>query len=328
MQLLVGAMIVVLALLIPAHLFPPIGALGVILWHLFRYGGVVRCCKFRAPLPTLLMILPLAKFLMSNRNQSFALARSIPKLREVFTDFNSGNATLVNALVIVSSCVPGGRFNQSLIAASLENKQRFCAASSRERQLGVRCVLFDAASQGEHHPKWEKYIHLRQEMAFSREAWFMWIDCDAVFTNASFAWDELLLLGQMDAAVEMSRGLARDMVLARDRNGFNMGVFFMRNTPWSLGFLDAMLALQAGIDQEPTKRERLRDQRALDELLRADSSIIRRIRAVPQQLINSFFSHSEGNGVAWEDGDWIAHQVDCQRPECNADLESLAVKLH
>merc|ERR1712217_523058 len=99
------------------------------------------------------------------------------------------------------------------------------------------------------------------------------------------------------------------LVLAKDRNGFNMGVFFLRNTPWSLGFLNAMLAMQSHIDMVVDRRrtwQTLRDQQALDALLHFDTGLMNRIRVVPQRLINSFFSHNKGNGDLWQAGDWIA----------------------
>ncbi|CAK0881794.1 unnamed protein product [Prorocentrum cordatum] len=163
-------------------------------------------------------------------------------------------------------------------------------------------------------------------MASSRDEWFMWIDCDAIFTNVSFDWSHLLPQRGRDTGARPSR----DLVVSRDRNGFNLGVFFLRNTPWSLGYIDAMLARQEHIDHQLWRRRRpnsLRDQRALDDMLLADPLLIRRLQVVPQKLINSFLSHSKGNGAIWGQGDWIAHQVDCLRAECNAELLDVARRL-
>jgi len=313
----VGAMLTAIFFLFPAEISPPIGAVAVLVWQSVKVGGVLRCRVARVPLIPVVAIAAIPSVMLSwamHRNKP-----GRPRIVEVLTDFNNGTVELSSSLVIVSSCVPGGRFDAGVISASLENKRRYCNLKKAMRSSHVRCMLFDSQTQGQHHAKWEKYIHFRKEMATSRDEWFMWIDCDAVFTNASFDWSAVL----PPLKVSSARRPSRDMVLSRDRNGFNLGVFLLRNTPWSLGFIDAMLAMQTQIDQT-NHPNGLRDQKALGELLRVDPLLIRRLHVVPQRLMNSYFSHSKGNGELWEEGDWIAHQVDCIRQECNSELMQLA----
>lgn len=303
--------------LLPAEVSPQVGAAAVLFWHTVKAGGILRCRVAQVPLIPVVAIAAIPSVMLS-----WAMQRTkpgTPRIIEVLTDFNNGTLELDSSLAVVSSCVPGGRFDAGVISASLNNKRRYCNLNQAMRSSRTRCILFDAQTPGQHHAKWEKYIHFRQEMAVSRDEWFMWIDCDAVFTNASFDWNAIL----PPLKVSSVRRPSRDMVLSRDRNGFNLGVFFLRNTPWSLGFIDAMLAMQTRIDQT-NQPNGLRDQKALDKLLLTDPLLMRHLHVVPQRLINSFFSHSKGNGALWEEGDWIAHQVDCISPECNAELTQLA----
>lgn len=320
----VGVMAATVLVLLPAEVLLPVSLAAVLSWHVFRVGGFLRCSAFRAPFIPTVTLMSLPKLWASWTAQRTKPGR--PQIVEVLTDDNNGTVALHNALVVVSACIRGGRFDDEVVHASLQNKQRYCDLYDITLPSCVRCALFDRRTPGEHHAKWEKYLRLHAEMAASRDEWFMWIDCDAVFTNVSFDWSRLLPQRGRDTGARPSR----DLVVSRDRNGFNLGVFFLRNTPWSLGYIDAMLAKQDHIDDQLWRRRRpnsLRDQRALDEMLLHDPLLIRRLQVVPQKLINSFLSHKKGNGATWGQGDWIAHQVDCLRAECNAELLDVAGRL-
>lgn len=340
MRLLAGAVLLALSLLAPQLALPPLSTTAcaiLFVWQAFEDGDGLRRKMYILMMqvqaaPIVLTVLPLATafFLLRYAAQRTDPFHSVPQVVPMYRNA-SGVATLLeDALVVLSSCTSGGRFDESMVEASLGNKRRYCALTDRPRNLStgsrVRCALFNQSTSGPHHAKWEKYIRIREEMMDSREAWFMWIDCDAVFTSASFDWEALLLDNPNVASGAPLNVFARDFVLARDRNGFNTGIFFLRNTAWSLGFLNAMLELQLRVDLR-VSADRPRDQRALGELLRADHLLAHHIRVVPQRTINAFFSHDGGQGARWQPGDWIAHQVDCKRPECNPEFTQIAALL-
>lgn len=140
---------------------------------------------------------------------------------------------------------------------------------------------------------WLKLPALRDIIASDTDRkyeWYMWVDADVIFTNNSCAFQELLSSNHR-------------VIVASD---FNSGVFFIRNHPWSIAFLDAWFStwptLQFALGQE---------DEAYSALLFDSELWSRHIYAAPASkfpLIVSYPSVIEDNQPAsWHVGHCVLH---------------------
>lgn len=112
------------------------------------------------------------------------------------------------------------------------------------------------------------------------------------------------------------------MVVSKDYNGINLGVFLVPNTKQSRDFISILYQKRHLID----KRFHNKDQEALKELLEEQPHLKERIRIIKQELINSYIDNSDGH--LWSDNDFIAHQVWCQNAKrCTEKFTSLVKKV-
>lgn len=81
----------------------------------------------------------------------------------------------------------------------------------------------------------------------------------------------------------------------------NSGQFFLRNTPWSLKFLDDWYAVR------DFEQDALREQRALIHLIES-RDLSRRVRLVPQRRFNSYPCN-------YRPGDFLLHFPDLPMPQ-------------
>ena len=66
-----------------------------------------------------------------------------------------------------------------------------------------------------------------------RVQWLFWVDADAVLTNPAIPLDIFLPPSDFDQF---------DVIAARDESGFNMGIFFLKVSSWSVEFMNKVLA--------------------------------------------------------------------------------------
>ena len=176
-----------------------------------------------------------------------------------------------SSLTVISACIPGKRFKDNYINASLSNKELFC------NKWGVECVL---AREGHdsRSAKWEKLYLLNRTLYNSTSDWLMWLDCDAVFTNLDIDWRHHLN-GYLDKS--------NVLTVSKDKNGINLGVLFVPNTNASRQFISQMWEKRNYIEMHPNKKE-LKDQAALEKLQEEDPELNQSINdEVPQEKINS-----------------------------------------
>ena len=74
---------------------------------------------------------------------------------------------------------------------------------------------------------WSKLLAMRKYLPYYD--FLLYVDADTLVTNYDIKLEDIVDYGY-------------DQVLAADRNGLNCGVWLIRNTPWSLWFLDEMWA--------------------------------------------------------------------------------------
>lgn len=88
-------------------------------------------------------------------------------------------------------------------------------------------------------------------------------------------------------------------------------MLFVPRTLEATRFIEEMYEMRHYIESHPNAKE-WKDQAALNEMLAKDTTLKHRINAeVPQGKINSFLDNRDGK--VWSHGDWVAHQVWCQK---------------
>lgn len=179
-----------------------------------------------------------------------------------------------DSLAVISACIPGKRFSQEYIDASLTNKELFC------NKWHAECILsrekYD--TNATYSPKWEKLYLINRTLYESSADWIMWMDCDAAFTNMDINWKSHLS-GYLDRR--------KDLIASKDKNFINLGVLFVSNTLHAREFIKKMWDKRHWIDAHPNKLE-LKDQAALKMLILEDEKVRKGVNSdIPQELINS-----------------------------------------
>ena len=243
-------------------------------------------------------------------NDTNSTATSVTLLASSSSSSSSSNATLSNSttLVVLSVCIPGERFSDEYVHASLYNKQTFC------NKWGVECILsnqrlapndppppsiFTASTYNiknsknptttttkkkstlplkPYSPKWEKLYLLNRTLHTHPNAdWLMWLDCDAAFTNLDIHWQTHLHPYLLDNT--------KVLVASKDKAGINLGVFFIPNTPPAKQLIKLLWEERHHVERY---KFFLKDQVALQRVLKARPQIQRYIYTdVPQRTINS-----------------------------------------
>lgn len=123
--------------------------------------------------------------------------------------------------------------------------------------------------------------------------WLWFMDTDTVITNMTVKLDSILTPD------------APDMIVAKDMNGVNNGVFFLRKSPATVEFLRAVKALNTELPD---------DQAAMVKLLDAGAISV---RYVEQDVFNSYlfdeYGYYKGLGLStesighWRPGRFVLH---------------------
>ncbi len=109
----------------------------------------------------------------------------------------------------------------AICAASIANKQAYADTHGYD-------VIVDGDIIDETRPtSWSKLLAMRKYLPYYD--FLLYVDADTLVTNYDIKLEDIVDYGY-------------DQVLAADRNGLNCGVWLIRNTPWSLWFLDEMWA--------------------------------------------------------------------------------------
>jgi hypothetical protein len=109
--------------------------------------------------------------------------------------------------------------------------------------------------------RWDKILALNRTLHSSKlGVWVLWLDCDAVFTNTNAKWRNLIYNYPW-----------QELVLNRDCNGMNSGVFFIKNTQFGRDFI-------ARVYSDAAKRNfqhinGLFDQRYMSKIIDEDTDV-------------------------------------------------------
>lgn len=210
-------------------------------------------------------------------------------------------------LSVISHCTVGGkRYTKELQQASFANKRRWCNA------IGVKCYMLSHDIHEKHHAhnnrgkQWDKIVSFRDTLKkLPENYWLLWLDCDAIFTNTTTK-----IFHQLTAT-------DKELIFNKDYNGFNFGVFMMKRTNWTLGFLNRIyegIRTETHINAEQTYTNKLIEQY---------SEVRNKIQWVDQKKMNAYYMNP--SGAQWSKGDWILHQVFCHnQPKCNRAFINIA----
>ena len=149
-------------------------------------------------------------------------------------------------------------------------------------------------------PHWAKITNLIRWLPLYD--YIFWVDVDTMFTR-------------MDLPLESLFVPTFDIIMARDWNNLNSGVFAVRNSTFSMKFLHEVLKNR--VVRIPPWQE----QSSILMVLEAHKDYLRRFYFPPQRLLNSYPGavaqrHKEAQ---WEFGDFIAHTPGCHgMPTCQS----------
>ncbi|KAL7478555.1 hypothetical protein ACHAW6_004316 [Cyclotella cf. meneghiniana] len=230
-----------------------------------------------------------------------------PKVQEASMHFSNqtGASSTTPSLAIVSACILGQRFSEDYIQISLTNKRHYC------QRYNVMCILPTERVNinSTLHTKWDKLYHVNHTLYTEQVDWVLWMDCDAAFTNFEIDWYTHL---------KSHLNSSQLMVVSKDKNGINTGVFFVPNTHLARIFIEKLYKLRHLLD----RRFFHKDQAALKYLLEKNPPLSSRLEVVSQKLMNTYMDNNAG--IKWTPYDFIVHQVFCwELAGCIANFTSL-----
>lgn len=162
--------------------------------------------------------------------------------------------------------------------ASEENKRRYAA------KHGYGFTAYRAKLDESHPPHWSKLIAVSGAMQTGAE-WVFWMDADSIVTNPT---KNLDLFANTNA----------DLVIARDRNGINTGIFLIRSCEQSHEFL------RRCYHKEYFVRTLHEEQNAVQEAL-ANGEFLGRVNEVHPRAFNSVLD--EPLEEKWQPNDFVLH---------------------
>ena len=121
---------------------------------------------------------------------------------------------------IVSLACDGGV--DAICAPSMANKQAYADAHGYDFIVDADAIDRSAPTRS-----WSKLVAMRKHLP--RYDFLLYVDVDAVVMNPETGLEDIV-------------DFDYDQVLAADSNGVNCGVWLVRNTPWTLWFLDELWA--------------------------------------------------------------------------------------
>lgn len=217
-------------------------------------------------------------------------------------------------IAIVSVCVSSKRFDDEYIMLSFKNKQSYC------NKWNLTCFFYKEQQQTTNENfkpnlKWEKLLRLNEVLLNYEIDFVMWMDCDTMFTNYLIEWST-----QIKKYVPIYD--KPSLICSKDKNGINLGVFLLQGGIHGRIILSTMLLFKEDIDKR--LKSPIKDQLALQMARKYLPPSYVNIQYINQKYINAFVGNNDG--YKWQEGDWIAHQVNCNREACPTIFKSMLKK--
>ncbi|KAG0331745.1 hypothetical protein BG000_010632 [Podila horticola] len=134
-------------------------------------------------------------------------------------------------------------------------------------------------------PTWAKIQILQEELDRDESDWIFWIDTDALITN-------------MDIALERFLDNRYSLVITRDQNFLNAGVFLLRVNDWSRHYVRELLSrMEKGSNEQDWMIKLLEDPFYESE---------HHVKYLPQCSFNSYW-HVKTLHAMYRPGDFVIH---------------------
>ncbi|KAG0269034.1 hypothetical protein DFQ27_004966 [Actinomortierella ambigua] len=134
-------------------------------------------------------------------------------------------------------------------------------------------------------PAWAKIKILNDELQRGGSDWIFWIDTDAFITN-------------MDIQLERFIDTRYSLIIARDDNFLNAGVFFLRVNSWSRNYVRELLSrMEKDSNEQDWMIKLLEDPSYESE---------RHVKYIPQCSLNSYWHTKTLHGM-YLPGDFVIH---------------------
>lgn len=280
---------------------------------------------FRCRVPVLLLALFSTLFFLASLHICATVLRCANELgrrcmpsTSAYSDISSSATTRTPKIAMVSLSQeesgdgegrpPQRRSFRGVMAAVGGNKREYAA------RMGYDFVDAHDLVDPSRPPSWSKILAVRSQLP--SHDWVFWNDADTVVTNPDISLENILLgvIGKADFDT------APDLVVTKDVNGINAGVFFIRRSKWSENFLQTWWNQTSFVQFGSTKSG---DNDALKYLIRNLSSDELRdhVQISPMQcLFNSYPWHPSwkslyqlifSSGAVWKGayskGDFMVH---------------------
>lgn len=154
-------------------------------------------------------------------------------------------------------------------------------------------------------------------------AWALYVDVDSMITNMTVTIPERLAArlpakaavagSEAAAKAALVGGSAPDVIMARDWNDLNSGVWMVRASRWGKAWLDSLWDQASPEGKHHPWNEQYDIQRWYrSHAVEAKEHFL----VVPQRQLQSYPSSTPGMGSnlenhGWHDGDWMVHYAGC-----------------
>lgn len=147
-------------------------------------------------------------------------------------------------------------------------------------------------------PNWSKYIY-NLEMLDNKTDLVLYMDSDTKIMNFSIRIEDI------DKFIQRQCG-NYSVAMAKDKNGFNNGVYLLRNTPETYKILQESMKL---INDTRVHSMGLFEQSAFGLVIENHPDLAGKVCVVSQSLFNSYPEVESYAGTQYKDGDFILHFV-------------------
>ena len=183
---------------------------------------------------------------------------------------------------IVVVTLAQGKNYQENVQLGVENKRAYC------QQHGYDFIYCEDSLDTSRHPAWSKILLILKAFENPNYKWVVWLDADTLIMNQDIPLEDLV-------------DEKYNLVIAKDFNGINSGVIFMRNCEWSDQFLT-----QAYTHTEFLSHPCFEQLAISVELEKPEFD--QHAKIVPQRLFNSYPIESVSRlNSTYQPGDFLIH---------------------
>lgn len=164
-------------------------------------------------------------------------------------------------------------------------------------------------------PEWGKIVHMLDVLP--KHDWVFWSDADTMITNFTI---------KLETLIDENY----NFIVSKDINGMNTGNFLIKNTPWSIDMLKAIIVLKANHENRKNKDiydipqsykdliskvayknlnpGQYTEQDAINDLLTINyNDTTKYIKFIDKRLINSYQCQNPPGINDWQKGDFVLH---------------------